>query len=513
MKKITFLNPFLFAFASIGSIFFVSSVIASPDQAIRPLLVFWAILILLIYPVYWVTRDWHWASILLSVIVVSFFTPSKLFQAEIATLGLAIFCYLAYLYIKRCRLRSYHMVNILNFVSILFVVIIMAGILNKASGLSISDIPQYNWNNKTMPAELVAREDQPDIYYIVFDGYGRADILDEYYDYNNSEFIERLRAKGFIIPPRARSNYPKTILSIPSTLNMNYISALAPDLQNKDTYYWWLMTPLIDHSDVQNMLEKIGYHSYSITTGWGLTDNPSTDFYYQPNHLVVNDFETMVLSITPLNFIIPLLSRIAYFPSFNDHRDLVLYNFSTLSAISKQVGHKYVFAHIISPHPPFVFDENGDALTPNYRYSFNDANDIALTDEEYREGYIKQLRFLNIQIEMLVDEILLNSKTPPIIILQADHGPGMLTDFRSSANTCLKERFSIFSAYYLPGKSGDVISDDITLVNSFRIVFNEYFDTNFDILPRYHYYYQDTIYLFHSEDVTSIVDTCTTAGR
>lgn len=513
MKKIRLLHPFLFVFASIVYVYSISSVVASPDQIIRPLFVFFGILILLIFPAYWITRDWNWASILLSVIATSYFSSSNFFQAEITTVGVTTFCYLAYLFIKRRSLKPYHVVNILNFVSVLFVIVVTLGLLNQASGISLSDAPQYYWKNRSLPEELVALGEKPDIYYIVFDGYGRADILDELYDYDNSDFIERLQARGFLVPLHARSNYHKTALSIPSTLNMNYVSDILPELQDKNTYYWWLMAPLIDRSDVRRMLENIGYRSYSITTGWGLTDNPSTDFYYQPYPLVVNDFESMILSITPMNFISPLLSRIAYFPSFDDHRDLILYNFSTLTEISKDDDPKFVFAHIISPHPPFVFDENGESLTPYYKYSFNDANDIALTDGEYHEGYVKQLQFLNKQIEILVDEILINSKTPPIIILQADHGPGMLTDFRSSANTCLKERFSIFAAYYLPGISGDVIPKDITPVNLFRIVFNEYFDANFDMLPRYHYYYQDTVYLFRSEEVTSIVDTCITAGR
>jgi hypothetical protein len=105
-----------------------------------------------------------------------------------------------------------------------------------------------------------------------------------------------------------------------------------------------------------------------------------------------------------------------------------------------------------------------------------------------------------------VDSILEKSDTPPIIIFQADHGPGMLTDFRSSENTCLKERFSVFSAYYLPGVDKNVVPSDISDVNIFRIVFNQYFGADLPLLANKMYYYKDTIYIYRSEDVTSQLD-------
>lgn len=507
MKKNILLHPFVFVFSSLVYLFSISAVIVSPDQVIRPLFGIWGLLLVLIFPAYWLTRDWNWAGILLSVIAVSFFSAPLFFQAVTANLVVIILCWLAYCYIKRLPVTPLHIVNILNLVSTLFLMIGIYKVAWQASGISLSDTPQYNWKNRVLPVELVPQRGKPDIYYIVLDAYGRTDVLNEYYNFDNSDFVESLQTRGFIIPSHARSNYTKTVMSISSTLNMNYVSNLAPKLEDKNTYYWWLTTPLIDHSNVREMLEKIGYRSYSITTGWGLTDNPTTDVYYQPYPLIINDFEYVLLSNTPSNFMSPFFSRNSYFPSFDAHRNLFLYNFETLSKISQESGPKFVFAHIVSPHPPFVFGEDGEYLTPDYSYSFYDANDIALTDEDYRIGYVNQARFLNKKIYSLVDEILKNSQTPPIIILQGDHGPGMLTDFRSSENTCLKERYSIFSAYYLPGIIPNAIPDDITPVNLFRIIFNEYFETDFSLLPRYHFFPKDTV-LFRNEDVTSRVDTC-----
>ena len=41
---------------------------------------------------------------------------------------------------------------------------------------------------------------------------------------------------------------------------------------------------------------------------------------------------------------------------------------------------------------------------------------------------------------------------------------------------------SIFNAYFFPNEKYDLLYDDITPVNSFRIVFDSHFQTNYGIL-------------------------------
>ncbi len=218
-------------------------------------------------------------------------------------------------------------------------------------------------------------------------------------------------------------------------------------------------------------------------------------------------FESALLTHTPLRAIIPLLEKIAFVPSNEAHRELLRYSFNALAQITSLAGPKFVFAHITAPHPPFVLDSDGNAQQPGYPFSFNDGDDYPFTQEQYRQGYVGQVQYVNHQLENLVDAILQNSKTPPVILLQSDHGPGMLTDFSSAANTCIQERFSNFAAYYLPGLQPGDIPQDISNVNIFRIIFNKYFSANMPLLENSFYYYKDTTYIFRSVDVSSRVDT------
>jgi len=98
------------------------------------------------------------------------------------------------------------------------------------------------------------------------------------------------------------------------------------------------------------------------------------------------------------------------------------------------------------------------------------------------------LSYINTRFESIVDEILERSETPPIIILQGDHGPGSMLNWESAANSNMQERFPILNAYYVPEETKKLLYPDITPVNSFRIIFNSLFDGQFEILDDKSYF-------------------------
>jgi len=99
---------------------------------------------------------------------------------------------------------------------------------------------------------------------------------------------------------------------------------------------------------------------------------------------------------------------------------------------------------------------------------------------ENKEAYLDQLIFVNKKVEAVVDEILSKSNIAPIIILQGDHGP-VITEPLGMPNSELIN-FNILNAYFLPQNGNRLLYESITPVNSFRIVFNLYFGTNYDLL-------------------------------
>ena len=402
-------------------------------------------------------------------------------------------------------MRLEHFMRVLSGIGILFTLYAIFLI-----STSLLEIPWGGYKQAVSAAEnyslenLSAPDTKPDVYYIVLDGYARADILQEMFDFDNSEFISYLQQAGFIVPESNRSNYPATPLSIASTLNMDYVQSFVPALDAG--YQRWLMAPFIDHSRVRSLLESHGYQTVSISSNWTITANPTTDLYYHAFPVQMTDFEGFLLDLTPLQLFEPALKGFASLPNAAAHREIIRYNFETLTELPKLSGPKFIFAHIISPHPPFVFDRDGGAIDSSVPFSFQDANEFSGSSSEYAQRYTEQVQFVNDNLRRIIGEILAQSETPPIIILLADHGSGLRTDLTSSGSTCIRERFSPFAAYYLPGTDADVVPPDISNVNIFRILFNEYFDADLPLLEDRQFFYKDMLTYYDFEDVSARMD-------
>lgn len=68
-----------------------------------------------------------------------------------------------------------------------------------------------------------------------------------------------------------------------------------------------------------------------------------------------------------------------------------------------------------------------------------------------------------------------------------------------------KEGMRIFNAYYLPSVGDELLYDSITPVNTFRVIFNSYFDTDFKLLvdrSYYSFYFEPYRFI----ELTDIVD-------
>lgn len=350
-----------------------------------------------------------------------------------------------------------------------------------------------------------SEQSKPDIYYIILDGYGGAEMLKSLHGFDNSEFISELEKRGFIVPQESKSNYPRTILSLGSSLNMQYIDETSSELE--DSYLWWPLMGTLKNNQVRSNLEGLGYKTVNTATGWDFTTLEDADYYQKSYPVFLNKFEEMYFQMTNLSLLNFLNKFGISTPSYDTHRTTILFQFESLKSAPDLPSPKFVFAHLITPHAPFIFDANGSPLTPDYPFTFSDDRYFISPSSKYRSGYISQLLFINKMVLQTIDSILLKSKTPPIIILQGDHGPGVFIDYHSSDNSCLYERFSILSAYYLPEFSKN-IPDDITSVNTFRLIFNEYFGTDMELLPNRHYF-SPSFMMYQFEDVSNrINDSC-----
>ena len=68
-------------------------------------------------------------------------------------------------------------------------------------------------------------------------------------------------------------------------------------------------------------------------------------------------------------------------------------------------------------------DADGRPLRPAYPFTLDDASHFPDTREAYTSGYRAQLAYVNQLVLQTVDHLLATSESPPVIVLQGDHGP------------------------------------------------------------------------------------------
>lgn len=357
------------------------------------------------------------------------------------------------------------------------------------------------------PIEFTVRplesQHKPDIYYIILDAYGGEKMLGELHDFDNSDFTFALEKRGFILNSGSKSNYARTIHSLSSSLNMQYLDNISEIMGN--SYLWWPLMGTFANNETRKFLEGQGYQTVGIASGWGFTTMTDTDVYKQPFPIFLNEFDEFFIQNTNLSLFGFLGDFGVSFPNYDTHRRIVLYAFEQLKEIPELGSPKFTFVHIISPHPPFVFDAGGNPINPGYPFTIADNRYLITPPSKYQRNYLDQLSFINTQVIEVVDAILQKSSVPPIIIIQGDHGPGVFLDGKSLSPPCFYERYSILNAYYLPGVDPMSIPQDPTPVNTFRIILNHYFSANLELLPNHQYFSPpDPVHQF--EDVTDHIN-------
>jgi hypothetical protein len=337
---------------------------------------------------------------------------------------------------------------------------------------------------------LPSNEKLPDVYYIILDTYGRTDYLKQYAGYDNTPFIAALEKEGFYVAECSQSNYSQTALSLTSSLNFNYLEKIDPDLataRSDDA-----IAPFIKHNAVIDRMRGMGYRIVAFETGYDFSTVDDADILYPAPESGISDFELTLLRSTVLVLADDAGMLQSMYPTAaQNRRDMVLMQLQTLKDLPSVAGPKFVFAHLLIPHWPFIFGPNGESLIAT---DFIEAA-RGVSDKEYFDSYRGQTIFTSNQILDVVSEIIRESDPSPIIIIQGDHGP---------SHAGMEARMGILNAYYFPdGKTG-ALYPRITPVNSFPIVFNTFFGADYKLLPdiSYNSAYKD------SENTTVIPNTC-----
>jgi hypothetical protein len=485
--------------------------VTTPATAIRTILfsILGGVLLLLIGKL--IIRDWNKAAVIATLILVLFYSYIPVFSAieKKSILGFMIgrqrFIILAWvallifgLFLVFRAVKDFETVNQgLNLIGAVLIVFSLIQIGNyefvtaHAPAQTAQELGIHSIANQLHPPQ---KSTEPDIYYILLDTYARDDMLLKDFGYDNSPFLDQLKAKGFYIPDCAKTNYDRTELSMSSMLNMNYLDEFAKTFLDKPGELKKDFSVYMVHNQVRSTLEDLGYKTVAFQNKYSQMSVTDAAYYFAPklddysNSIGfwigikgVTDFEEMTIDATPLTAIKSKIMKFTESDSdtiqasvnnaiFYENYLRDKYEINTLvNDIPLIPGPKFVFAHMLTIHPSYVLDENG-----NFHYYTSTDPTI------YNQGYIDGMKYTNKYVLELVNNILAESKNPPIILILGDHGWTQTPDRRYN-----------LAAYYLPGEGKTKLYSSITPVNIFRIIFDQYFGGKLDLLKDINYYSTD----------------------
>ncbi len=322
----------------------------------------------------------------------------------------------------------------------------------------------------------------PDVYYLILDAYGRADSLKMFFGYDNTPFVHALESRGFYVAHHSRANYDETPLCLASALNFTYLDDLAERTGPSGSLEE--CRKMLDDNAVATYLSKIGYRYVYIGSGVNQAKVLTADMTLNDSP----DLPHLLDEVSGIDAVNP--HSAVHHPRIDQHRNRLIGAFDSLEAASRLPFQKFVFTHVLAPHPPFVLGPNGEPVYPNGPLSFADGSWLVgqISREQYVKGYLSQLEYVNKRTLHAIDTILSQSRQRPIIIVQGDHGSRMNLDWESLEQTDTREAFSNLNAYCVPSKARAHLYDTISPVNSFRIVLNDVFGAAYKLLPDRSYY-------------------------
>lgn len=369
--------------------------------------------------------------------------------------------------------------RVMNAIAIALVLIIATPVVVQLSTVrSAAALPVNGGTERTGEARSVDASERPDIYYIVFDRYAGPRTLRDQIGYENDGFLGFLERNGFAVSCSSFANYENTSKSLAASLNLRYVDWIS-DRAGHDSRSLTPFFSAIRNNAVVRFLKAREYRYIHIGSWFDATNtNPQADVNFRLD--------------APSGFTRALYTSSALWPAARRglinigkgglHRSSALRQLELLRKVPSLPGPKFVFAHILLPHPPYVFNADGSRMTHERRVEFVRSG---------RSAYVEQTKYLNARLRTIIWGLLAEDrKRPQVVIMQADEGPH-LPDVRmpswkepsDASDEQLLVKYHIMSAIHLPGADKGLVSDEITPVNVFRLVFDEYFGTSFGTLP------------------------------
>jgi hypothetical protein len=318
-----------------------------------------------------------------------------------------------------------------------------------------------------------------DVYLLTFDRYPSDRAIELQFGIKN-DLTPWLREHGFKVLDDSHANYITTSLSLSTTLNIRHLDELTAGTTSPSTFRERVYGALQDSLVVQQF-KALGYRYLHVGSWWGPTRfDRAADVNY--NAAGGSEFSSILLQESA----IPAALKILGTPeqTFDKSYQNGAYELNVLDHIGAEPGPKFVWAHVLLPHPNYVFDTDGKYVPST-----------TTRREGENAAWARQLKYTNSRLESFLGGLLaLPEDRRPIIILQADEGhwfnrtaaadtQGNDTfDWRAATPEQLEIKYGIINAWYVPGADLG-LDPKMTAINTFPVLFKRYFGLDYATLP------------------------------
>jgi sulfatase-like protein len=337
--------------------------------------------------------------------------------------------------------------------------------------------------SSAVPADLT---DQPDIFVVLLDGFGRTDVLAADYGHDAQQFVRGLMHRGFSVADRSRSNYATTGLVLTSMLNAAQLTELGftktSPLEPRDVH------PVLEHNRAFEILRRAGYETVAFSSGYELVSLRTADRFVDTGE--PNELELSLVGETVLE---PLVNAVVGDLKSDSIRARAKGMVPAVTQLAAEPHDqpRFVFVHFPLPHPPFVLGASCEPIDGGesiYVASTDGApqKPPGREDEEIAMN-AQQVACAEKLATAMVDGILKGAGDDAVIIVMSDHGPESRLNWFDPQLEGVRERLRNFFAARTPGHD-DLFPEDVTPVNVLPTLFRAYLGVELPTQPDTSYF-------------------------
>jgi len=451
-----------------------------------------------------ILRSWNRAVHALCYIVIFWifggFLVRALFDREIIVIVAVIYLFLLLFgIIFYCHKRHQHKFKLI--ISI-FALVVFSMQIKGLLSISLSGEPVAVFQEIEQAVKEMEPQKMPHVVYVIPDRYTNNTLLKDLYGFDNTAFTQALKDRNFFVWDNQYSNYPKTFLSIASTLNGNYVNNYIQSLGDNYTSQLPLYE-LIRYNQMFRVLRNLGYQYTNICSGW----DPTSLNIYADENFYKNDFELTetkrkYLKTTPFHMLMYLRMDGTQCNAEDEKIELIK------KAINKEQP-QFIFWHSLITHEPYIFNSDGSCRSADEESFFRK------DWPKRKKNYIEHINHFNTRFLKVFDMVSADSNRPVIFVIQADEGPysyeylneDMLNpyNFMTASVEETRRKHGIINAIYLPGQNYNRFEEQLTPINNIRLIFSDIFQQELPLLDHEVYTFTYASAPYKLENITQKV--------